>query len=103
MKRIIICLSAAFALLYAASCSKAPVDDQTAAAQALAQRVVGKQASRIEFRTAASEEKDFFTLAPAEIAAFRPCETYYGGRAYHKKKGSTGELLKLFLKPAHKI
>lgn len=62
MKRIIICLSTAFALLYAASCSKAPVDDQTAAAQALAQRVVGKQASRIEFRTATSEEKDFFTL-----------------------------------------
>ncbi len=48
-------------------------------------------------------DEDFFTLSSEKILSFRPIETYYGGRAYHKKKGSTGELLKLFLKPAHQI
>ena len=43
-------------------------------------------------------DQDFFTLSPLEIAAFRPIQTYYGGTAYKKKKGTVGELLKLLLK-----
>ena len=48
-------------------------------------------------------DRDFFTLRPEELAAFRPKETYYGGKAYKKKKGSLAELIGMLLTPPKKI
>ena len=43
-------------------------------------------------------DKDFFKLKPEEITGFRPVQTFYGGKAYVKKKGTIAELVKMFLR-----
>lgn len=48
-------------------------------------------------------EKDFFKLKPEEVVSFRPEKTYYGGKPWVKKKGTTLELLKMMLTKAKKI
>ncbi len=40
---------------------------------------------------------DFFSLPPEKVVAFRPVQTYYGGKAYKNKKGSVAELIKMLL------
>jgi len=58
---------------------------------------VGKTA---DFFTA---DESFFDLSPEKLAAFRPVQTYYGGRAYKKKKGSIPELVLMLLSKPKKI
>ena len=48
-------------------------------------------------------DRNFFTLSPPDLAAFRPLQTYYGGRACEKKKGTFGEFLKMLLKKPQMI
>lgn len=48
-------------------------------------------------------ERDFFTLSPAEIAAFRPEETYYGGVKYRPRRGSLPELAAMLLRKPRMI
>lgn len=43
-------------------------------------------------------DQDFFKLKPREVSGFRPVKTYYQGKAYQKKTGSTFELIKMMLK-----
>ena len=47
--------------------------------------------------------EDFFRLKPSEIPAFRPVQTYYGGKAYRKKKGNLAEFVCMLLHPAKQI
>ena len=42
-------------------------------------------------------DEDFFSLPAEKVVDFRPCATYYGGRAYKKKKGTVAELAKMML------
>lgn len=58
-KKLLLSLFAAACLT---ACNTVPQDSESAAAHALAERVVGKQASKILFQTAPAGEKDFFTL-----------------------------------------
>ncbi len=43
-------------------------------------------------------DQDFFKLSPEEIISFRPCQTYYGGKAFKQKTGSMPEFIKMMLK-----
>ena len=53
---------------------------------------VGKKA---DFFTA---KEDFFGLDRDAVRTFRPTQTYYGGEAYVRKKGTVFELIKMMLK-----
>ena len=48
-------------------------------------------------------DSDFFSPAPEQVVAFRPVQTYYGGKPYRQKKGTVGELIGMLLRPAKKI
>ena len=48
-------------------------------------------------------DEDFFKLEASKITAFRPVMTYYGGKAYKKKKGTVSELAGMLLKRPNKI
>ena len=52
---------------------------------------VGKVA---DFFTA---DEDFFALSPEAVVDFRPTQTYYGGKAYVRKKGTVPELVSMLL------
>ena len=71
-------------------------------------RALGEEAERgtLEAGKAAdffTAERDFFTLSPAEIAAFRPEETYYGGVKYRPRRGSLPELAAMLLRKPRMI
>lgn len=48
-------------------------------------------------------DADFAALRPEEVVSFRPVQTYYGGRAYRRRCGSLGELLRMLLTKPKKI
>lgn len=58
---------------------------------------VGKEAS---FFVA---DRDFFTLAPHEVAAFRPRQTYDRGKPWNMRRGTLLSLLVMMLRRPHKI
>ena len=58
---------------------------------------VGKVA---DFFTA---QESLFELSASEVLEFRPTQTYYGGKAYVRKKGSLLELAKMMLKKPKQI
>ena len=58
---------------------------------------VGKAA---DFFTAG---EDLFSLPPERVVAFRPEQTFYGGKPFRRKKGTLGELLAMLLTKPKKI
>ena len=63
MKKIIRLAAMVAAIALGAACCQTPADEQEAAAQALAQRVVGKKACKFVFQTAPADTADYFTLS----------------------------------------
>lgn len=51
-----------------------------------------------------TSEQNIFRMTPEELCAFRPLQTYYGGKCVRKWKGSVGELLWMMLRtPGKKV
>ncbi len=48
-------------------------------------------------------EEDLFSLSPEQLGAFRPAQTYYGGRPARVWRGTLGELLVMMLRRPKKL
>lgn len=48
-------------------------------------------------------DEHLFSLNAEQLNRYRPRATYYGGRKWTQKKGTVCELLRMMLKPAHKV